>query len=79
MATLTIRNLDDSVADALEARAAAHGRSLEAEVRWILTNATRKTTEVAGLGSRIHDRFAGLGDVEVPRSEELARPAQFDA
>lgn len=36
MATLTVRNLDDSIAQALRVRAAEHGRSAEAEHREIL-------------------------------------------
>jgi plasmid stability protein len=36
MANLTIRNLDDTVVERLKARAKAHNRSLEAEVRTIL-------------------------------------------
>ena len=39
MATLTIRDLDDSVRDQLRVRAARHGRSMEAEVREILAEA----------------------------------------
>lgn len=36
MATIIVRNLDDQVQRALKQRAAAHGRSMEAEVREIL-------------------------------------------
>ena len=36
MAQLTVRNVDEAVARALRLRAAAHGRSAEAEVRAIL-------------------------------------------
>jgi phosphopantothenoylcysteine decarboxylase/phosphopantothenate--cysteine ligase len=36
VATLTIRNLDDTVVERLKQRAIRHGRSLEAEVRQIL-------------------------------------------
>lgn len=36
MADLLIRNLDDSLVNALQARATKHGRSLEAEHRAIL-------------------------------------------
>lgn len=39
MAALTIRNLDDDVKAKLRARAAKHGRSMEAEAREILTAA----------------------------------------
>jgi plasmid stability protein len=37
MATLTIRNLDDAVVERLKQRARANDRSLEAEVRQMLT------------------------------------------
>jgi plasmid stability protein len=37
MAVLTIRDLDDSVRDRLRVRAAENGRSMEAEVRDILS------------------------------------------
>ena len=37
MATLTIRNLSDQTRERLRVRAARHGRSMEAEVRAILT------------------------------------------
>ena len=36
MAQLIVRNLEDEIVDALKARAAAHGRSAEAEHRAIL-------------------------------------------
>ena len=39
MATLLIRNLDDSVRDKLRVRAAERGRSMEAEAREILSGA----------------------------------------
>lgn len=39
MAAMTIRNLDDEVRDALRVQAAERGRSMEAEVRAILTAA----------------------------------------
>ena len=39
MASLTLRNLDDSVKTRLRVRAAEHGRSMEDEARHILRNA----------------------------------------
>ena len=36
MASITIRNLDGSIKEKLRLRAAAHGRSMEEEVRLIL-------------------------------------------
>ena len=38
MASLTIRNLDDDVVERLKARAASNRRSLEAEIRDVLTH-----------------------------------------
>lgn len=40
MASITIRNLDDSVKQRLRRQAADHGRSLEAEARDILTRSS---------------------------------------
>ncbi|MFQ5774812.1 MAG: Arc family DNA-binding protein [Kiloniellaceae bacterium] len=46
MATVTIRNLDDEVVAKLKQRAKAHHRSLEAELRVLLTDAaSRPSTE----------------------------------
>ena len=39
LAAITVRNLDDDIRDELRVRAAQHGRSMEAEVRAILTAA----------------------------------------
>lgn len=80
MATLTIRALDDDLKMALRRRAADHGRSMEAEVRAILRTALAGSEESGGgLGSRVHQRFAEIGDVdldlpvrtEAPRVVEL--------
>ena len=43
MASITIRNLDDDVKERLQLRAAEHGRSMEAEIRTILTDAVTQT------------------------------------
>ena len=42
MATLTIRNLDDTVVEKLKARAKTHHRSLEAELRTLLAEAASR-------------------------------------
>ncbi|MEU1524473.1 FitA-like ribbon-helix-helix domain-containing protein [Nocardia rhamnosiphila] len=43
MASITIRDLDRDVKERLRRRAAAHGRSMEAEARDILAAAVRPT------------------------------------
>ncbi|MFV0526645.1 MAG: FitA-like ribbon-helix-helix domain-containing protein [Acidimicrobiales bacterium] len=75
MATLTIRDFDDRLRDQLRIRAAEHGRSMEAEVRAILRHALATQPESSGLGSRIHQRFASVGgvDLETPERTELPR------
>ena len=45
MAQLVVRNLEDDVKERMQARAKCKSRSLEAEVRNILTEVTRVTLE----------------------------------
>jgi len=56
MATLTVRNLPDDVHRALRVLATEHGRSLEAEVRDILTTAVSPAARI-----RMGDALAALG------------------
>jgi plasmid stability protein len=79
MATLTIRNIEPEVKDKLRRTAAAHGRSMEEEVRAILRNALAQPAVAKGLGSRVHARFAALGgvDLSVPERNEAPRAANF--
>jgi antitoxin FitA len=45
MASLSVRNIDDDVLARLKRRAARHGRSAEAEARFILQHAVAGETE----------------------------------
>ena len=77
MATLTIRNLDESTKTQLRIQAARHGRSMEEEARTILRTAIEARQPVAGgkgLGTRIHEHFAKLGGVELELSERSSLP-----
>ena len=80
MSTLTIRNIEPLIKDKLRMAAAAHGRSMEEEVRSILRNALAQPAAAGGLGSRIHARFAALGgvDLALPARADAARAAVFD-
>lgn len=75
MATLTIHHLDEPIQQLLRERAAANHHSMEAEARQILRNALLppEETPAQDLASRIHARFAGLGDVvlEIPAREAV--------
>ena len=74
MATLTIRNLDESTKARLRVRAAGNGRSMEAEAREILRTAVGSADDADyTLGDRIHELFKGLGPVDIPPRTDLPR------
>ena len=81
MAAVSIRDLDDDVKDRLRVRAARNGRSMEAEIRAILTAAVCEPDSSRGLLTELLDRFGELGGVEldlparanVARAPDLAR------
>jgi plasmid stability protein len=80
MATLTIRDLDESLKRSLRMRAASRNRSMEEEARQILRAALLESPVPAkDLASRIRARFVGLGDVElsVPAREPVRTPPSF--
>ena len=52
MGNLTIRDLDDRVIDALKAQARTNQRSLEAEVRYLLTQRVDRRVRMAGFRER---------------------------
>ncbi|GAB6061116.1 FitA-like ribbon-helix-helix domain-containing protein [Desulfonatronum parangueonense] len=68
MATLTIRNLEEEIKQILCLKAARHGCSMEEEARRILRQACR-ASDIPGLGSRVADRFASLGGIELTKAE----------
>ncbi len=74
MATLTIRDLDEELRAQLRVRAARHGRSMEAEVRAILRDALTKPSAAGRLGSRVHQRFAAVGGLELDLPERCEPP-----
>ncbi len=81
MTTLTIRNIEPAIKDQLRLVAAAHGRSMEEEVRTILRNVlAQATAPTTGLGSRIHARFRAIGgvDLNLPERPDLPRAANLD-
>jgi antitoxin FitA len=80
VASLTVRDLDDDLKRRLRIRAAEHGRSMEAEVRAILRDALSGPVDETGLGSRIHQRFAEVGGVDVvfPDRSDGPRAVEFD-
>lgn len=81
MAAVSIRDLDDGVRERLRVRAAHHGRSMEAEIRAILTAAVTQPADPLGLAQALRARFGALGGVELelpargqaPRAADLPR------
>lgn len=79
MAAITVRSLPDETHRALKARAAAHGRSTEAEVRAILTEAVAEPSQ-EGLGtaiSRIARSVSGFDDIQIAPRSETREPIDF--
>ncbi|WP_375510311.1 plasmid stability protein [uncultured Nostoc sp.] len=67
MNNITISNLDDDIKSRLQKRAEKHGRSLEEEAREILCIALTENHEYPlNLATIIEERFANLGDFELP-------------
>lgn len=75
MATLMIRNLDDTTKSALRVQAARNGRSMEEEARTLLRLAFSRPATAEGLGTRIHRRFADLGGADFEREVLASRSA----
>ncbi len=83
MATLTIRQLDESVKAKLRVRAAEHGKSMEEEAREILRNALAPA--VGGTGAdlvsrvrRIVEPFGGF-ELELPERLPAREPPTFQS
>lgn len=67
LATLTIRNLDDTLKNRLRVRAASRNRSMEEEARQILRAALEEASpSPSDLATRIRSRFTAFGDVRLP-------------
>jgi len=78
VSAVSIRNLDDRVKERLRLRAARHGRSMEAEMRAILTEAVSEPGEDIGLFQALLDKFGQLGGVELDVPARTARPRAAD-
>lgn len=81
LAAISVRNLDAEVKERLRVRAARHGRSMESEIRAILSDAVRQSDEADGLFPTLLDRFGEIGgvDLELPRRTTSARAADFSS
>ena len=76
MASIIVRGLDEDVKRRLAAQARSHDRSMEAEVRAILTREVGRPTFALALMAA-GDRVGGLDDVEIPPRGDDARAVDF--
>lgn len=65
--TLTIRGLDDAIVERLKARARIKGRSLEADLRDLLTHTSRQPLVLDALAEA--DRIAAMTPLDVPQTD----------
>ena len=77
MSSVIVRNLPDATHRALKLRAAQHGRSTEAEIRFILEGAVAPKV---GMGSALAAIGRSLGGMEldVQRDKRPVEPASFE-
>ena len=82
MATITVRGLDDELKQKLRVRAAENGRSVEQEVRTILSEALEAdgTRGTENLFDEIRADVSELGgaEFELPAREMASGPISFD-
>ena len=71
MARISVRNIDNAVMIAVRLRAAAHGRSVSAEVREILNDAVK--TPERGTASKLAALFTGYPYPETAPTPPTAR------
>jgi len=77
VATLVIRNVEDTLHNRLKADAAAHGRSMEEQVRCILRERLLPGPDIPGVDwvDAIRALFEPLGGLELP---DIDRPPPRD-
>ena len=84
MAILTVRNVPDEVHRALRMRASQHGRSTEAEIRYILEKAVKPEQRLR-LGDQLNQlaQAHGLTNSDIELLEQIrngqpAKPLDFE-
>jgi plasmid stability protein len=79
MGQVLVRNLDDRVVESLKTKAELKGRSLEQELRDVLTNAAPLTpAEKVALFRQLRVATPPLGDVDLRAAIRHGRDDEFD-
>jgi len=76
MTSIIVRGLDETVKKRLAAQAKEHGRSMEAEVRDILTKAANRPHIGLAL-MRVAQDVGGFDDLPIPARSDVARAVDF--
>lgn len=77
MTSIMVRGLDESVKQRLTEQAKEHGRSMEAEVRDILTQAARRPHVGLALMQAARDA-GGIDALQIPARTDAARMVDFE-
>ncbi|MHA4816994.1 FitA-like ribbon-helix-helix domain-containing protein [Streptomyces aculeolatus] len=77
MSSIIVRGLDESVKQQLATQAKEHGRSMEAEVRDILTKAARRPHIGLALMQAAQDA-GGVDGLPIPERSDVARAVDFE-
>lgn len=80
MASITIRNIDETLKSKLRLQSAQHGCSMEAEVRNILRQTLLPSAAPSDFADRIHQRFAGLNvdSLPIPARQDVRTPPDME-
>lgn len=81
MASMTIRNIDESIKARLRIRAATHGKSMEDEARDILRAALSVDGARSGLFKSIRTRLKAAGGgvvIDIPPRDAIRSPVEFE-
>lgn len=80
MASITIRNLDESLKAKLRLQSAQHGCSMEAEVRDILQKVLSPSIAPSNFAERVHKHFAllHLESLHIPERQSVRTPPDLD-
>lgn len=77
MSSIIVRGLDDHVKQQLASQAKEHGRSMQAEVRDILTKASRRPHIGTALLNVAQD-VGGVEKLPIPTCDNVARMVDFE-
>lgn len=77
MSSIIVRGLDDGVKQQIAAQAKEHGRSMEAEVRDILTKAAKRPHIGMALLAVAQD-VGGVDELKIPERDDVARVADLE-